>query len=53
MTIPPAAINRLADRLWIHKEMSQQAATDKALATIEDAIATIASAGGKIVWEEV
>ena len=49
---PESAIERLADCLWLRQEISQQAATGKALALIDDAMTTIASAGGKIVWEE-
>ncbi len=53
MTTPESAIDRLAECLWLQHGMSEQAANTKAQTLIDDAVATIASAGGKIVWEEV
>ena len=53
MTAPDSAINQLAERLWLEHGLSEPASKEKAQSLITDAIATIAAAGGKVVWEEV
>ena len=50
--IPDTAIDRLFELLWL-QGLSEQAAKTEAKNIINDAIDTITSVGGKIVWEDV